>query len=63
MLNTIYLYKSLKIMIIKIIVAYKYRSTIEASNTYDENIDPSVSNSFATAAMRSLKSLYDGNIK
>uniref|UniRef100_V5I8I5 Peroxidase n=1 Tax=Anoplophora glabripennis TaxID=217634 RepID=V5I8I5_ANOGL len=48
---------------IKKILSSKYRSIIEAFSIFDENIDPSVSNSFATATMRSLKSLYDGNIK
>ncbi|KAJ8930106.1 hypothetical protein NQ314_017134 [Rhamnusium bicolor] len=44
------------------VLAHKYVTKIERFGNYDADEDPSVSNSFATAAMRALKSLYDGNI-
>lgn len=48
---------------IKEMLSPKYRDIIDNFSLYDEDVDPSVSNSFATAAMRALKSLYDGDIK
>lgn len=48
---------------LKKIQSDKYRSVSDTSTSYDKRVDPSVSNSFASAVMRSLKSLYDGNIK
>lgn len=48
---------------IKKVLAHKHVNKIENLNEHDEVTDPSVSNSFATAVMRALKSLYSGNIR
>lgn len=48
---------------LSLILGKKYFTKIQKYNQYDENVNPSVSNEFATAAVRVLKSLMDGKLK
>ena len=43
-----------------LILGQRVQERIDTESIYDPNIDPSVSNSFATAAMRAVKSMSDG---
>lgn len=45
------------------VVGRKYMSRIQSAPHYYENVDPSISNSFATAGIRFITSLMDGKVK
>ncbi|NP_001164313.1 peroxidase precursor [Tribolium castaneum] len=45
-----------------LVLGKKYFTKIQKYNSYDENVNPSVSNEFATAAVRVLNSLKDGKL-
>lgn len=41
----------------------KYNMKIQSFDEYSEDVDPSVSNSFATAALRFINSMMEGQLK
>lgn len=45
------------------VLGKRYFNKIQSYHEYNENVNPSVSNSFATAALRVLNSLMDGKLK
>lgn len=46
-----------------VVLGRKYMNKINSAIHYSENVDPSISNSFATAAIRFITSLMDGKVK